>query len=289
MDKFLFLIGEGFKNLWRFKLSTLTSIISVFFTLYLIGILFTVGDNSQKIMMYLRSKYKIEVFFKQEVSDEQARELTDSIQKIPGIKSATLIVRSDAARIFEQQFGENILSILDSNPLPASCVINISRLATSAVDIDNIIAQVDAIDGVDEITFQGRLIRRLERYYEIIYQAIVVAAAAILLVTILIISNTIKLTFYIRADLVNALQLVGASRTFIKIPFLIDGILQGLIGAILASLALYGTIQIGNHFIGLVTSRVQLTHDVFASVWLIITAVIIGMLGASRATTRMLK
>lgn len=275
--------------MWRFKLSTLTSIVSVFFTLYLIGILFTIGDNSQKIMMYLRSKYKVEVFYNSDINDNQAQELTATIQKIPGVRSATLIGQADAARIFKQQFGEDIMTILDSNPLPTSCVVNISRTISSTAEIDQIIDKIQTIEGVDEINFQGRLISRIERYYELIYKIIVVAAAAVLLVTVLIISNTIKLTFYIRSDLVRALQLVGASRTFIKIPFIIDGILQGLIGALLASLALYGTITAGNHFIAMVTTRVRLSHDIFADLWLIATAIIIGMLGASRATTRMLK
>ncbi|MFH1851744.1 MAG: permease-like cell division protein FtsX [Candidatus Neomarinimicrobiota bacterium] len=289
MDKFLFLIGEGFKNLWRFKVTTVTSIISVFMTLYLIGILFTIGDNSQKLIVYLRSKYKIEVFFKNSVSDAQAKLLTDEIQKIPGVRSATLIDRNDAATIFRQQFGDDILSILNENPLPASCVVNISRTQTSALDIAPLIDRINAIDGVDEINFQGRLISRIERYYEFLYKVIVVAAVAILLVTLSIISNTIKLTFYVRADLIQALKLVGASNLFIKIPFIIDGLLQGLIGSLLAAAALYGTISAANHFIALVTTQIRISSDLFVGIWLVAAAVLIGMIGASRATAKLLR
>ncbi len=289
MDKFLFLVGEGFKNLWRFKLTTMTSIFSVFMTLYLIGILFTIGDNSQKLIVYLRSKYKIEVFFKQEISDTEARKLTQEIQKIPGIRSATNIDRADAARIFKQQFGEDILALLETNPLPASCVVNISRTQSSSIDIAPIIAEIKKIDGVDEITFQGRLISRIERYYNLLFKILTGVAIVILLVTISIISNTIKLTFYIRADLVKALKLVGASNIFIKIPFIIDGILQGLIGALLASAALYGTISAGNHFIAAMTNRIRISGDLFIGLWLTIVAVLIGMIGASRASAKLLK
>ncbi|MBC8402719.1 MAG: ABC transporter permease [Candidatus Marinimicrobia bacterium] len=289
MDKFLFLVGEGFKNLWRFKLTTVTSIFSVFMTLYLIGILFTIGDNSQKLIVYLRSKYKIEVFFKQEISDTEARKLTQEIQKIPGIRSATNIDRADAARIFKQQFGEDILTLLETNPLPASCVVNISRTQSSSIDIAPIIAEIEKIDGVDEITFQGRLISRIERYYNLLFKILTGVAIVILLVTISIISNTIKLTFYIRADLVKALKLVGASNIFIKTPFIIDGILQGLIGALLASAALYGTIFAGNHFIAAMTNRIRISGDLFIALWLTIVAVLIGMIGASRASAKLLK
>jgi len=290
MDKFLFLVGEGFKNMWRFKLTTLTSVFSIFMTLYLIGLLFTIGENSQKLIIYLRSKYKIEVFFKQEVTDQQARQLTEQIQKIPGVRSATAIVRANAAQIFKRQFGEDILTILDANPLPASCVVNISRTQNTAVDISPIIDSIRQIDGVDEINFQGRLINRIEKYYDLLFKAIVGAAVIVLLVTVSIISNTIKLTVYVRADLVKALKLVGASNMFIKFPFIIDGVLQGLMGSVLASAALYGTITAGNHLIANMTNRIRISSDIYTiSFWLISVAVLIGMIGASRASAKMLK
>lgn len=276
--------------MWRFKLTTLTSVFSIFMTLYLIGLLFTIGENSQKLIIYLRSKYKIEVFFKQEVTDQQARQLTEQIQKIPGVRSATAIVRANAAQIFKRQFGEDILTILDANPLPASCVVNISRTQNTAVDISPIIDSIRQIDGVDEINFQGRLINRIEKYYDLLFKAIVGAAVIVLLVTVSIISNTIKLTVYVRADLVKALKLVGASNMFIKFPFIIDGVLQGLMGAVLASAALYGTITAGNHLIANMTNRIRISSDIYTiSFWLISVAVLIGMIGASRASAKMLK
>ncbi|NQU27327.1 MAG: hypothetical protein HQ528_03460 [Candidatus Marinimicrobia bacterium] len=276
--------------MWRFKLTTLTSVFSIFMTLYLIGLLFTIGENSQKLIIYLRSKYKIEVFFKQEVTDQQARQLTEQIQKIPGVRSATAIVRANAAQIFKRQFGEDILTILDANPLPASCVVNISRTQNTAVDISPIIDSIRQIDGVDEINFQGRLINRIEKYYDLLFKAIVGAAVIVLLVTVSIISNTIKLTVYVRADLVKALKLVGASNMFIKFPFIIDGVLQGLMGSVLASAALYGTITAGNHLIANMTNRIRISSDIYTiSFWLISVAVLIGMIGASRASAKMLK
>ncbi len=289
MDKFLFLVGEGFKNLWRYKMTALTSIFSVSLTLYLAGLLFTIGANSQKTIIYLRSKYKIEVFYNQDVSDERARELTVEIQKIPGVRSATTITKADAAGIFKRQFGDDILTLLESNPLPASCVVNISRKQNTAIDINPIITQINTIDGVDEVSFQGRLINRIEKYYGLLFKIITGAAAVILLLTISIISNTMKLTFYIRADLVKALKLVGASNLFIRIPFIIDGILQGLLGAVLASVALYGTIIAGNHFIATMTSRFRISADIFIGLWLVAAAVLVGMIGASRASAKLLK
>jgi cell division transport system permease protein len=125
MNKFLYLLTEGFKNIWRHKMTTLTAIFSLFISLYIVGLLAVSGNNTNKILQYLRSKYKIEVFFKQDVSNEQAVGLIHNIKKIKGIRNATIIEKEDAVRIFKDQFGEDITDLLGYNPLPVSAVINL--------------------------------------------------------------------------------------------------------------------------------------------------------------------
>ena len=72
MNKFYYLITEGMKNVWRHKMTAFTAIISLFISLFIVGLLATAGNNTHKVLQYLRSKYKIEVFFKQDVSNEEA-------------------------------------------------------------------------------------------------------------------------------------------------------------------------------------------------------------------------
>ena len=127
MDKFLYLLTEGVKNTWRHKMTTFTAIFSLFIALYIVGLLATAGNNTYKVLHYLRSKYKIEVFFKQDVSNEEAVGLIHRIKKIKGVRTATIIEKEDAMRIFKDQFGENITDILGYNPLPVSAVVNVDR------------------------------------------------------------------------------------------------------------------------------------------------------------------
>ena len=103
MDKILYLISEGLKNIWRHKMTAFTAVFSLFIALFIVGLLATAGDNTHKVLQYLRSKYKIEVFFKQDVTNEEAVGLIHKIKKLKGVRTATIIEKEDAVRIFKDQ------------------------------------------------------------------------------------------------------------------------------------------------------------------------------------------
>ena len=95
MDKMIFLLSEGLKNLWRHKLTAFSSIFSIFLTLTVAGSLIIVSDNTGRIIEYLRDKYKIEVFFKQNISDDQIVKIVKEFKSIPGVRSTTIITKAD--------------------------------------------------------------------------------------------------------------------------------------------------------------------------------------------------
>jgi cell division transport system permease protein len=288
VDKALFLLGEGLKNLWRHRMTALTAVSSIFLTLFLIGGLLLVGQQTQKMIVYLRSKYKIEVFFADTVSEKQAVSLLKQIQTIPGVLSTTLISKEDAVKIFRSQFGEDILDLLDYNPLPVSCVVNVERGGQNNLNIDAIIGQIKAVKGVDTVRYQGHLIRKIEAAYQRFFKAMILGSMVILLVTVMIISSTIKLTIYAKADLIKALKLVGATRLFIKMPFIIEGVLMAILGSVLAIGVLWVSVLVTNSFLTRYTVF-QLEMNWMLWVWLLLIAMAISILGSSRATAKFLK
>ncbi len=288
VDKALFLLGEGIKNLWRHRMTALTAVGSIFLTLFLIGGLLLVGQQTQKMIVYLRSKYKIEVFFADSVSEKQTVALQKQIQTIPGVLSTTLISKEDAIKIFRSQFGEDILDLLDYNPLPISCVVNVEREGRNNLNIDAIIAQIKEMKGVDTIRYQGHLIRKIESAYQRFYKAVLLGSIVILLVTVMIISSTIKLTIYTKADLIKALKIVGASHLFIKMPFIIEGMFVAILGSALAIGMLWVSVLVTNSFLMRYTAF-QLEMNWMVWVWLLLIAMAISILGTSRATTKFLK
>ena len=290
MDKFLYLVTEGIKNTWRHKMTTLTAIFSLFIALYIVGIMATAGNNTHKLLHYLRSKYKIEVFIKQGVSNEEAVGMIHSIKQIDGVRNATIIEKEDAVRIFKDQFGENIVDLLGYNPLPVSAVVNLDRNRRDRLRVEPIIKQIGAIGQVEEIRYQGNLISKIERNYKRVIDQLPYISGVIILVTVLIIYNTIKLSVYSRRDLIKTLQLIGATRTFIKLPFIIQGVMIGLISVIFVFPALIITVEGLNYIISNFSSlSLKLSFDPFVWFWLFLIVVAITILGSYRAASGFLK
>ena len=290
MDKFLYLLTEGVKNTWRHKMTAFTAIFSLFIALYIVGLLATAGNNTHKVLHYLRSKYKIEVFFKQDVSNEEAVGLIHRIKKIKGVRTATIIEKEDAMRIFKDQFGENITDILGYNPLPVSAVVNVDRTRRNPLRVEPIIKEIRTIDRVEEIRYQGNLINKIERNYKRVSDRFPYFSSIIIFIAVLIIYNTIKLSVYSRRDLIRSLQLIGATRLFVKLPFIIEGIFIGLISVILVFPALMGTVKGVNYMVSNFTSmNIKLTFDTSVWIWLFALVVVITLIGSYRAASSFLK
>ena len=290
MDKFLYLLTEGVKNTWRHKMTAFTAIFSLFIALYIVGLLATAGNNTHKVLHYLRSKYKIEVFFKQDVSNEEAVGLIHRIKKIKGVRTATIIEKEDAMRIFKDQFGENITDILGYNPLPVSAVVNVDRTRRDPLRIEPIIKEIRTIDRVEEIRYQGNLINKIEMNYKRVSDRFPYFSGIIIFIAVLIIYNTIKLSVYSRRDLIRSLQLIGATRRFVKLPFIIEGIFIGLISAILVFPALMGTVKGVNYMVSNFTSLgIKLAFDTSVWIWLFTLVVVIALIGSYRAVSSFLK
>ena len=285
----MFLLSEGVKNLWRHKLTAFTAIFSTFLTLSVAGSLMIVGQNTNKVIEYLRGKYKIEVFFNENVPDKQITTVVEEFNKINGVRSTTLISRSDAGKIFKSQFGENILDIVGYNPLPVSCVVNVVTFQNDKMNVMPIVERIKSFPEVDEVLYQGRLIYRIETYYQKFVQVMTALLILVLVITVLIISNTVRLTIFAKHELIQALQLIGATRSFVKAPFVIEGVLHGLIGATLAAILLIAGVEVGSDLLYSV-SKFKIQYSPFVLFGILSSlSIVISFLGSSRAISRFLK
>ena len=287
LDRALFLFAEGFRNLLRHKLTVFAAVFSVFLTMLIIGSLFIIGKNTNKLIYYLRTKYKIEVFFEADLAKEEALDVVKQIESFPGVRNTTFIDKENATKIFKKQFGENILDYIQRNPLPMSCVINLNRTGDYELDIMPIVTRIESLSGIDNIEHQGKLIQRIEGFHNRFTTIFSVVSIGIILITISIISNTIKLTIYAKKDLIQDLHIIGATNTFVKVPFLIEGILQGFIGSFIAFLVLSLFLQIGNNILTQF-SPMTIRMDPAAASWMLLIGISISFIGSLRALARFL-
>ncbi|MBT4734609.1 MAG: ABC transporter permease [Candidatus Marinimicrobia bacterium] len=290
MDQIIFLVSEGFKNVWRHKATSLTAIFTLYVTLIIVGLFMVGGENIHKTIQYVRSKYKVEVFYEQDVSDFQAKAIAEKIKKIRGVRSATVIGKQDAVNIFQDQFGEDIFSVLGYNPLPASTVVNFDRNSPKRLKFNAIIQEIESMDGVDVVRHQGILVNKLERYYQKVLKNFPLVSGLIVLITVLVIYNTVKLSVYSRKSLIYSMQLIGATKSFIKMPFVFEGLLMGTISTLLVYPSMLGFIKAGNFIIKSIAHlNMSLSVDPFIWLWLAGLAGIISVLGSYRAISSILK
>ena len=290
MDKFLYLISEGFKNVWRHKMTTFTAVFSLFLSLYFVGLLAIAGENTKSILEYLRSKYKFEVFFKQNVEFEKAKVISQSILNIEGVRSSTIINKDDAVRIFKDQFDEDIISILGYNPLPISAVVNLKRKSNNILETSPIVEQIKRIDGVDEVRYQGLLIKKIERTYAKIMKYFPLIAMIFIIIAVLVIYNTVKLSIFSRKELIESLRLIGATRLFIKMPFVFEGLIDAGLATLIASPLIIGTINGLNYFMNNFTSwNVKLFVSPTMFLWLTLLSGTISVIGSYRAVSNIMR
>ena len=289
MDKFSFLIAEGFKNIFRHKLTSFATIFSVFLTLSIVGFLILANQNTNKIIEYLRAKYKIEVFFKEGFTDDELNNAINQIGSIKGVRSTTLISKKDAEKIFKSQFGEDIFDLVGFNPLPASCVVNVEKDGIEKLEIMPIIKRLEMLPVVDEIKYQSGLISRIESYYERFSQIAILCFILSLAISIFVISNTIRLTIFSRKNLIESFQLIGATRSFVRFPFIVEGLFHGFFGSMLSAIALYFLIDYGNAVIDDIISFKINFDPYLLSATLIFIGIMISTIGSIRATSKYIK
>ena len=290
MDKLLYLIAEGIKNIWRHKMTTFTAVFSLFLALYFVGFLAIAGENTKSILQYLRSKYKIEVFFKQDFDFDSAKKISESFLEIEGVRSATVINKDDALRIFKDQFGEDIFSILGYNPLPISAVVNLKRKSDKILNAYPIVNKIKSFEGIEEVRYQGHLIKKIERTYARIMKYFPGIAMVFIFVAILVIYNTVKLSIFARKDLVHSLKLIGATKLFIQMPFIFEGLIDGLLASLIASPLIIGTINGINYLMNNFTTwNIQPSIDPALFFWLTLLSGTISVLGSYRAAAGIMR
>ena len=287
MDKTVFLIIEGLTNLWRHKGTAFISIITVCLSLFFLGMLFIINENSDKLPQLFRSKYKVEVFFNEEVTNEGAEHIISQISAQSIVKKATLVKKEDAVHIYEDEFGENVMDMLGYNPFPASCIIKLQENNFSTSKAELLLKNIKNLKGVSSIYYQGHLISRVESLHNYFLGFMKILVAIVLLISIIFITNTVKLTIYARSELIRNLKLIGATNLFVKIPFIFEGMLQSIIGAFLS----YGLLILMVNEINRMLNEwvsIQLFMGELLPVWLAIVSITIGFIGSIKAVSKFL-
>ena len=232
-----YILKEGFAGLGRAKLAAFTSMFSLFIAVLLIAVLFRIGYNAYEISQVIRQQVEVEVFLDEMDADETLEMETILAQK-PEVAGLTYISKDSASQVFQQEFGMGSETIAQLDFLPASFRVVVSD-EFSVAQIDSLVQEIRTFEGVNEVRFNMALLETIERRTEMLLIAGAAIGFFILFVAMILVFNTIRLTIYAKRDLIRAMKLVGATNSFIRRPFLVEGVLQGIIAGSFAAAVIF--------------------------------------------------
>ncbi|MBP2670916.1 MAG: hypothetical protein H6Q85_982 [candidate division NC10 bacterium] len=234
-----YLLAESVSGFKRTKLSSVVSIMTICIALLLLGVFVVVTTNAARFVDVLRTKVELEAFLREPMSPVEVDSLRSAVRAIDGVASVTYVSKAEAAKIFKEEFGEDVLDVLTFNPLPPSLRINLAPGSITAASTRAVSDRVAAMAGVDTVIYRRALIELIDRRAEQFNGITLGLGLVIGLSAILLVSNTIRLAIYAKRKLIRTMELVGATWSFIRLPFLLEGVIQGVLGGAVAAATLY--------------------------------------------------
>jgi cell division transport system permease protein len=236
---FSFAIREALSGFKRAKFSTVVSILTISLALILLGIFGIVTKNGAAFVESVRNRVELEAFLDEPLRSADLDSLRSRILRIEGVEKAVYISKEEAARIFKQEFGEDIRRVLDLNPLPPSFKVSLKEGFRTAERAEEIQEELQKLKGVDEVVYRKALMEFIDRRARLFSLLALGLGSLITLSAIFLVSNTIRATISSQEAIFRTMKIVGAPAVTMRLPYLFGGVAQGFLGGLVASSVLY--------------------------------------------------
>ena len=287
ITKLIFLLSESFRALFRAKLPAAISSITIAITLVIFSLAYFTYVNLLGYSYKFKSKYRIEVFFQSDLNTNEARDLFNTILISDGIEQGEFINKEKAADLFKLYFHEDIIDIIGENPLPMGGRYDINVDYRNSEQMSSMVRDIRRLAGVDVASFQHGVISRVDSIVENILWVSMVLGMIIFIISLILISNTIRLIIHARQEAIETMHLLGATNSFIRFPFVAEGIIQGLIGAGLSLLILYLLRSLQSYLVEPLV-RLPLVEPVNLIIYNIIFGLMLALIGSYRGISKYL-
>jgi len=228
-------LKEGFSGFKRAKLSMFAAVFTICVSLLLLSFFAILLLNANNVVKSLREKVEMEAFLNEQLTDDQVTEVKGLIEMLDGVREVRYVSKEEAAKIFNEEFGEDIYKILNFNPLPASLKIFLRDGYKTSKNAEIIYDQITSIKGVDDVIYRKQLLEMLDQRAMLFLWITLGVGIFITVSSIILVANTIRLAIYAKRKIIQTMKLIGATRSFIRTPFLLEGFVQGLIGGLIAA------------------------------------------------------
>ncbi len=209
----------------------------------LLGSFYLVSVQAERFLDYLKSKVEIEAFLSDSLSAQQIQDIKQRLLATKGISAVSFVSKDDAAEIFKKEFGQDINAVLDFNPLPASFRIFVRDQFKNSTSMATITTKVERIAGIESVKYRKILLALIDRRVRLLYGVMIGFGGALVLLSIFLVYNSMRLAISYKKRIIDTMKLVGASRSFVRMPFLLGGMIEGFSGGLVAAAAIYGVIH----------------------------------------------
>ncbi len=233
-----YFLTEGFRNVFKNKKSTFSCLGVMCATMLIFGLFFTIGKNINNAVKGLEQEQGMQVFMEYDASEEQISKLNEDLNKIDGVNTVTFVSKEEAFNTMKKRLGKNEKALNGFTPdmFSVSYMVTLTDLSLN----DQVYNSIKTLDTVRDIQNKRDTIQTLSKVGNTIQIVTFVMFAILILISLFIISNTIKLTVHARRKEISIMKYVGATNGFIRAPFMIEGIIIGLISGLLSILIVGG-------------------------------------------------
>ncbi len=288
-------LKDSIKSVFRNFSLSVASISCITITLILVAVAILLSENVNKFTDDIEKDVTIVVYIKKDATEEDRNALDTKINLLSNIESVTFMSKEEIRKDMSKD-SEGLGTILseydeNTNPLLDEYLVKVKdteKIGTTA-------KQIKDLSGVSQVKYGEGMVEELVKIFDTVKKIMVVIVIGLVIVTAFLISNTIKITINNRKRQIEIMRLVGASNSYIKMPFFFEGIILGFIGSIIPVLfSLYGYVYLYDKMNGILFTEVislinpnqVMTHLIIT---LILIGVIVGAIGSSRAVRRYLK
>lgn len=287
---------DAFKSVFRNFSLSMASISCTAVTLILVAIAVLVTYNVNSITEDLKDVLTIVVFVDSDATEEEISSIEESIRSISNVQDNLEYNSKDDIKNQLRDSDESMAQVIDTlteeeNPLQSTFVVNV----VDVKEITDTANQIKELDKVTSVKYGESIVNQVVSMFDVVSISCIVAVIALILVTAFLIGNTIKITIFSRRQEINIMRLVGTSNTVIKLPFLIEGFVLGIIGAIVPIIiTIYGYTflydYVGGKFFVDMMVLVEPAEIIYTcSFVLLLVGGLVGMFGSLRAVRRYLK
>lgn len=234
LNSIFYAIKQSFLQVYRNRSMSIASLFSITAMLLILGLFFVAAVNIDLAIEAAKNDYEtVQIFLEDETTLEQTNEMMNTFEKMPEVVETSYMSKEEAMDQLRLDWGNDgeMLNSLSSNPLPNAIVVQVGELQ----DADALVEHARNISGVESVMYYKDTVEKLVKVTDSIQMGALIVMIFLVIVSVVVVSNTIKLTVLAREKEIEIMKYVGATNWFIRGPFLIEGILIGLLSALVSS------------------------------------------------------